>query len=865
MVSPVYIWLIFFFSGKGAKMDSEIQEMKKMEIKESSSFILDEALEGREKIREKLNQLEQDIEESIDTNQEIIWIHNFISYLYWKLGDRQKAFEAIERAKTLDEPSLITFCNEILFNIESAEYSQSEKLMEKLENHTFKQKRVRTQADAEIAYCYSRLGPKHHDKAVRGFRQAIKDISPERNIFWEYRLALTLRRQCHLHQMLKPDILVINPVDNRKEAACLLYKVLVFDSKKNCQIKARAWCELGKIIFKDKNLYEIIEIDKTETLKIDGRKCFEEAFKLCPDDYHVLHSYGSHLRYNNRVEESKSCLQKAIRLRDNPSSRHHLALTLKRLVQIENSTPKYTRNLQEGDHSTRNRRCSSRVITMPEQSATMSVVGLGVNQFTLRSNQDSQFRSPEDTFKHQQSHSDVKNLCEGNTQKDCRALANELCDLSKCHSKTRKLPPILKKGLVSKSQKNFIARKKSPVSICVSRDNPLLLEAIDHLEKAIEMCAGFDVARYEKGLIYRMLDKPDEALNCFSYITSNNCGKPSEYPIMLVNAYEQQAICKLGLIAQESDKEKKVALKYDAQRCMWNAITVISGVIGALPMLRTANQCFPTLKKMLQDEEQSSETLKKLAQLHEKMENNEEAIECYKKIIELLDDDDPNILEKLVKNYLKVDDFDNAICTLSVLQYTDKLKEFDKSFYVSTYIKGAKISLEKKDFDMAKIRFLKVYETIIFESNKLGQDKKDDESFPDVLILDDCNEEGVCQWVKPIKSALESFIKLQVVVNHMDCLPGKSTIEYLNKTMLKARYIILILHECNDAKKDEFIKMALIELRLKHLAKTLFIRVDGFSIDFPGSKEVILSLDDSNVENMTLWQGNLLYNMLLKW
>ena len=113
-------------------MDSEIHEMKKMETKNSSSFILDEALEGREKIREKLNQLEQDIEESIDTNQEIIWIHNFISYLYWKLGDRQKAFEAIEHAKTLDEPSLITYCNEILFYDGSAEYSQSEKLMEKL-------------------------------------------------------------------------------------------------------------------------------------------------------------------------------------------------------------------------------------------------------------------------------------------------------------------------------------------------------------------------------------------------------------------------------------------------------------------------------------------------------------------------------------------------------------------------------------------------------------------------------------------------------------------------------------------------------------------------------------------------------------
>ena len=299
------------------------------------------------------------------------------------------------------------------------------------------------------------------------------------------------------------------------------------------------------------------------------------------------------------------------------------------------------------------------------------------------------------------------------------------------------------------------------------------------------MCAGFDVAIYETGLIYRMLDKPDEALNCFSYITSNNCGKPSEYPIMLVNAYEQQAICKLGLIKQESDKENKMVLEYDALRCMWKALTVISGVIGALPMLRTSNHCFPTLKTLLQEEEQSSKTLEKLAHLLETMGYTEEAIAFYKKINVKRCNYDPTILKKIVENYLKDGDFENAICILSLLQYTDKLNEFDKSFYVSTYIRGAKISLEKKDFEMAKIRFLKVYETKIFESNKLGQDKKDDESFPDVLILDDCNEEGVCRWIEPIKSTLESFIKLQVVVNHIDCLPGNCTIEYLKKQCSK--------------------------------------------------------------------------------
>lgn len=64
-------------------------------------------------------------------------------------------------------------------------------------------------------------------------------------------------------------------------------------------------------------------------------------------------------------------------------------------------------------------------------------------------------------------------------------------------------------------QQSFISLKKSPRSVCVSPENPLLLQAVVHLQKAIEMCQEFDGARYELGLLYRMLNKPDEALGCF--------------------------------------------------------------------------------------------------------------------------------------------------------------------------------------------------------------------------------------------------------------------------------------------------------------------------------------------------------------
>lgn len=166
----------------------------------------------------------------------------------------------------------------------------------------------------------------------------------------------------------------------------------------------------------------------------------------------------------------------------------------------------------------------------------------------------------------------------------------------------------------------------------------MLLQAVVHLRKAIEICQEFDGARYELGLLYPMLNKPDEALGCFSFIPSNNCGKSYDYPMTLINAYEQQAICKLDLISKETDPSKVEELRYDSRKCLWKALSVVSGVIGAIPLLKTTSQCFPLLKMLLQDEEKSTKTYKELAKLHELLGYNEESITFYKHIIEIKND-----------------------------------------------------------------------------------------------------------------------------------------------------------------------------------------------------------------------------------
>ncbi|XP_052716890.1 uncharacterized protein LOC128189358 [Crassostrea angulata] len=864
-------------------MDDEV-EIKMAKAREWSSFVMDDVLQSKEeieKIKKKLKVLQADLEEEFDVNEEKIFVNNFISFLHWRLGDREKAFAASKRALELEEePNLVNRCNEVLFHIELEKHYCSKKLLDEI-YEKIKNKRLQFRATAEIGYCYSRLGPQRHEKAVQLFQRAIQGIAPERNLLWEFRLALTLRRQSHFFQMTTAEN--YRPEEKKEEAARLFYEILKFPTDEYCRIKARSWCQMSRTLFKGKNLFEIIHTDKEKTMKIDEKRCFEEAMKLCPDDYFVLQEYGIHLRYIEKMEESTEMLKKAIQLRDTNFARHHLALTLQKTMESVMF-----------------------MSSMPE-----AAVSLDVEQTEIESKSDA---------------TDLKLI--------------------------------------------FISNRKSPRSVCVSRDNPLLLQAVEHLQKAIEMSQGFDVARYDLGLIYRMLDKPDDALRSFSFITSNNCGKPSEYPMSLINAYEQQAICKLDLISKETDPKRKEELQYDAKKSLWKALSITSGFIWAIPLLKTTNQCFLILKELLQNEEKSFSTSKELATLHELLGYDEESIKFHREIADM--ECNSTTVKELAQSYIKVGDFENAICTLALLKGE---KEWDTSFklnFVNACLEGAKNSLMKNDLEMAKIRFLNAYTAIFFqhivsaskeeqnvstskeEQNALASkeeqkvltsrdkryipaskeeliistSKKDqnllaskeeknvstfreeqyvqafkeeqnnstlnkeqhisacnkeqnapafneeqnvstlkekhDDNTLDILVLHSCGEDS-CRYLNFVQSTLLSFVQLKYAINDNDCLPFRRKIDYLIEEMRKSRCILIIQHE--NRTKDEFIDQALKIALVKHRTKTLKIRKEGVDQDELVCKEVILSCDldeNENTERSQRLQGDLFSDVLKK-
>lgn len=82
-------------------MDEEV-EKKILEARQWSSFVMDDVLQSKQKMKEKRQVLQQDLDEGFDVNEEKIFVNNFISYLHWRLNYREEAFAASKRAADLE-------------------------------------------------------------------------------------------------------------------------------------------------------------------------------------------------------------------------------------------------------------------------------------------------------------------------------------------------------------------------------------------------------------------------------------------------------------------------------------------------------------------------------------------------------------------------------------------------------------------------------------------------------------------------------------------------------------------------------------------------------------------------------------------
>lgn len=187
-------------------------------MKKYSSFILDDNIKTDGEMNNVLKKLLEDYQCGFDTKEENVRILNFISYLFWRKRDGEKAHSFAEKAKSLKTNSLVTLHNAIIFLYYCNDVSQCMRLMKEaktLSNDRFEFKRLKAFAREEIAYCYSRMGPEFLGLAEQLFKKAIGYIwTPNRHYLWEFGLAMSLRKQTNIFAMRSPSD--FNPKEKNK-------------------------------------------------------------------------------------------------------------------------------------------------------------------------------------------------------------------------------------------------------------------------------------------------------------------------------------------------------------------------------------------------------------------------------------------------------------------------------------------------------------------------------------------------------------------------------------------------------------------------------------------------------------------------
>lgn len=556
-------------------------------------------------------------------------------------------------------------------------------------------KRLKAFARAEIAYCYSRMGPEYHEKAQQIFRKAIDYFClPKRHYLWEFGLAMSLRRQANIFAMRSPSD--FKPKEKNQEAILILERItqMCVDRK----LAARAWVELGVIMASG-------ECDNMK-LHCEGfskEECFHNALLLCPKAYFVLQRYGQHLRYVQKFSESKRCLEKSISIQDTQFARHHLALTLIKLV-------------------------------LKSDSNTNKVAGIYQRTISKKT---------------------------------------------------------------SKSEPNFFWGSKisisSPKTVKRFPNHPLLKEAVVHLEKALKMNEDFDKARYDLGLTYRYLDEHKEALKCFSRITSARWGKSSEYKVLIINAYEQQGICSLELAEIATNDKEKTELKTNGQRLLWKSLEVASLVIKTLPYFKETNAALPTLKELLTENEDPKKFSKEMARLYDLVHDHDKAIDLCHHLLQI-DNTDSFAIHKVVQEYTRLRDFDNAIHTLLLLQCSNQSDLLERDLYLTTFLEGAKYSHENGDDEEAKLRFIQAYNVASYDKEcKCLSECNCCDVF--VFCVEHLDDVCACELsYKHLVPCISSMFGINVLFNDTFCLGGTLNQSYMIKMIEEAKYIMPIIN-----------------------------------------------------------------------
>ena len=320
---------------------NDIEIMRNNLKKIPNSFLLRECLSTKSKewvkstINKSLNEVVHSVYELPD---EYVRSYNLISFLYWSLGETAHAKEYNNKVLEMEHDNVIAIANLIEFSIEEEDayaiQNWNEKLLD-IQKSSF----LLLKGEAEIAYCYTRLGLKYYETAVKSFTDILEKSNSEpinKNLImlWKYGIGLTLRRMSHLVSVHSEAQASIRK--KRMKDAINVFVNLVKEEKENNRIKAMAYTQLGELRFAvDKERLMRTEYFPQPFCSWKEENFYRTGYQMCVGEIYVLERYGKFLRYMRKYNDSEMMLRKSISIRETSFAHHHLALTLKSKLHRE--------------------------------------------------------------------------------------------------------------------------------------------------------------------------------------------------------------------------------------------------------------------------------------------------------------------------------------------------------------------------------------------------------------------------------------------------------------------------------------------------------------------------------------------------
>ncbi|XP_076453041.1 uncharacterized protein LOC143288438 [Babylonia areolata] len=663
------------------------------------------------------------------TSLETARARNLLAYLHFRLGQPSEALIQIETVLSLEgqQHNLVSLANKAVILWRMEQRSQAQEQVQKLitmKAELSECSYLVVKAKAELAFSYTRFGPRFYPIAEMCFKEVIPQALEPELWLWKFGMALTRRR-------MLPSF-VWEKSEHEEDLHTVLSSFLeIVSCCASDSLKARTYAEIACLLFSPRS--DGLKESLQKKANMSAENACEMAVKSGGNENSVLWKCGKIYRYVRKTEHSRDLLQRAVSMRPTSKGHHQMGLTCIALAKQENLKAQGKFPLHNEEAASDNKDPISEE-TFKEFKAELSRSVSSESHGTLaRMSSESESNTT---------------LAEGSacTKEDKQCECTTPPAESSCNDKELSTEECYAMWKMVNSPWN--------VETQLEKGDPYVNEAIKHLQLAIELSEWENSAAvYELAVFLRSMGEIEQAkYHLERCLLKDHCLRITTK----ISAFEQLGLICADMARENPSKEESKRLTDQSQSMLLMALKTASESYSKQPAynhhVREIWHSFPALLEAVDKNEKCSvRKLQDKAKLFKLIKENRKSLDILQDI-EKMDPrkgNDPDHLKLCIENYVGMNKFEDALVFVEYLQCTAQCEQTvglfeDEKFLRKLYLHAAKQSLQRGSPNF-KSHFRAVFNDIVQSDTCTSSEDTDSEEAKtpawDVHILHEETEE----------------------------------------------------------------------------------------------------------------------------